>query len=563
MTRTILLTGLTLLAWTAPTAAQARPADLLLVNGRVYTPSGWREAVAVRNGTIVAVGSTAVVSRLGAAGTRRVDLGGKTVLPGLFDMHVHPMMAGNGAEGICRIAQGVTAEDLLRVVAGCVASVGPGNWVTGGQWQAVSMGTTPITRQTLDAISPGNPVMLFDISGHSIWVNSRALERAGIRHDTPNPEGGIIERTPDGEPTGVLRETATALVMQQVPPPSAEANVAALKSGLELMLARGITGLTDAMVLRDAVEAYGTLADRGQLLQTVRGCLAYSTAGRRIPGFEEILARRSAVSRPNFHLDCVKVFADGVPTESHTAAMLEPYADQQPNAPARGMLLIDPKEINPAVAAWDRMGLTVLFHAAGDGAVRAAIDAIAFARRANGGRGPRHQVGHSTFIARADLARARRFNLTIEFSPYLWAPSPINDDIIKAIGPERIERVWPIREGFASGALVVAGSDWAVVPDPDPWLAIETSVTRKAPGGGGAAFGPGEAITVRQAVAMITINGARQMGLDKRLGSIEVGKQADLVVIDHDPFGVPVTEIHAIKVQQTYIAGRKVFEREH
>ena len=113
------------------------------------------------------------------------------------------------------------------------------------------------------------------------------------------------------------------------------------------------------------------------------------------------------------------------------------------------------------------------------------------------------------------------------------------------------------------GSLVVAGSDWAVVPDPDPWLAIETSVTRKAPGGGGAAFGPGEAITVRQAVAMFTINAARQMGLDKRLGSIEVGKQADLVVIDHDPFGVPVTEIHAIKVQQTYIAGRKVFEREH
>ena len=237
-----------------------------------------------------------------------------------------------------------------------------------------------------------------------------------------------------------------------------------------------------------------------------------------MPDADELITNWRKYARDNFRPDCVKVFADGVPTESHTAAMLEPYADGQANAPAKGMLLIDPAVINPAVARWDRAGLTVLFHAAGDGAVRASLDAIEYARKENGANGPIHQVGHCTFIARDDLPRARALNAAFEFSPYLWSPSPINDDIIRAIGPQRIERVWPLREGLESGALVVAGSDWAVVPEPDPWLAIETSVTRRTPGGDGSTFGPHEAISVRQAVDVFTINAAKRLGVADRFG---------------------------------------------
>ena len=542
-------------------AADVPAADTILVNGRVYTPTGRQEAVALGNGRILATGSNTEIRRLASPGAQTLDLQGKTVLPGLFDMHVHPMMAGNGAEGVCRIAQGASAAQLLSVVAECVKAEGPGRWVTGAQWQAVSMGDTPITRQTLDSVSPDNPVMLFDISGHSVWANSRALQVAGITRDTSNPTGGIIERDAQGEPTGILRETARDLVLRHVPAPTPEQNVAALRSGLALLLSKGVTALTDAMVFREDLVAYDTLADKGELHQTIRTCIAYSHAGKPVAGFEELLASRQTFARAKLRPDCVKVFTDGVPTESHTAAMLEPYADDQPNAPARGMLLVDPAVLNPAVARWDKMGLTVLFHAAGDGAVRAALDAIEFARTANGMGGPRHQVGHSTFMARQDIPRARPMNATIEFSPYLWYPTPINDDIIKAIGAERIERVWPLRDGIESGALVVAGSDWAVVPDPDPWLAIETSLTRKAPGGGGGAFGPGQAITLDQAIDMFTINAARQMGVDDRLGTIEAGKQADFIVIDRDPFRMPVTDLHTIKVEQTYVGGRKVFDR--
>ena len=533
----------------------------MYVNGHVYTPSGWRDALAVRGGTIIAADSNAKIRALAAKTTHIEDLQGRTVFPGLFDMHVHPMMAGNGAEGVCRIEQGADASRLLSVVADCVKAAKAGDWITGGQWQAVSMGSTPITKETLDKVSPDNPVILFDISGHSVWVNSRALVLAGIARGTANPAGGIIERDANGEPTGVLRETATDMVRQLVPKPTAEANAAALKGSLDLLLSKGITGLTDAMVLRDDLVAYDTLADRGELHQTVQACMAYSVAGKREPEFDELIATRKSFARPNFDPACVKVFMDGVPTESHTAAMLAPYEDKQANAPERGLLLVDQTELNSAVAQWDKAGITVLYHAAGDAAVRSALDSIEFARKANGMRGPHHQVGHCTFISREDIPRARKLAAAFEFSPYLWYIQPINEDIIKAIGPSRIERVWPLREGVEAGGIVVAGSDWAVVPDPDPWLAIEMSITRKPPGGSGGSFGPGEALTLEQAVKVFTINAARRMRRDDQLGSLEAGKQADFIVIDRDPFAIPATQLHTIKVQRTYIRGKKVFER--
>ncbi len=213
------------------------------------------------------------------------------------------------------------------------------------------------------------------------------------------------------------------------------------------------------------------------------------------------------------------------------------------------------------MADWDRKGLNVLFHAAGDGAVRASLDAIAYARKQNGMKGPIHQVGHLTFIDPADMPRGKALHAAFEFSPYLWDPQPINDDITMAVGAKRIERVWPIKEGFASGALVTAGSDWPVIPDPDPWLGIETAITRQNVGGSARSFGPAEAITVDQAIRMFTINATVRMGLDKELGSIETGKRADFIVIDKNPFKIPATEIHTIKVQQTYIDGAVVFDR--
>lgn len=529
-------------------------------NGQIYTPGGWKTAIAVRDGRIVAVGSDAEV-RAAAKGAATVDLGQRTVLPGLYDMHVHPVLQAKGGEGRCRINPDQPPAQFLAAVRDCAAQQPAGAWVTGGQWQSSVLTGTPITAATLDSVTGDRPAMLFDVSGHSLWVNSKAMAIAGITKDSKNPEGGIIERDTAGNPTGILRETARDLVLRHVPPQPASETQTALKKNLDMLLGYGITGYVEAMAFKDDLETYTALYDKGLLKQHVQACIAYSHAGHVNPDLDATIAAIPTYTRDRFKPTCVKVFADGVPTESHTGAMLAPYEAGQPNAPAKGLLLFDPAEFAPHMAEWDRKGLNVLFHAAGDAAVRAALDAIAYARKTNGPNGPIHQVGHMTFVDPADMPRGKALNAAFEFSPYLWDPQPINDDITMAVGAKRIERVWPIKEGFAAGALVIAGSDWAVIPAPDPWLGIETAVTRQNVGGSARSFGAAEGITVAQAIQMFTIDGVKRMGLEKELGTLEAGKRADFIVIDKNPFRIPATDIHTIKVQQTYIDGKVVFDR--
>lgn len=554
--------ALTLAGYGAPSEARtAAPADILFLNGHIYTPAGWHAAMGVTAGRISQIGDKAQAARWRKHAKQVVDLKGKTILPGLYDMHVHPVLQAKGDEGACRIPQDANAQKLLDLVAACVKAAKPGEWVTGAQWQASLLEGTPITAATLDAVSPDNPVLLFDVSGHSVWVNSRALAAAGISESTQNPEGGIIERDASGKPTGVLRETAGRLVTSTLPPQPRELTKQNLEKNLAMLSGFGIVGFVEAMAYRDDLDVYAELSDQGILKQHVQTCIAYSEAGRANPEFEQTLAMRARYARKNVDPNCIKVFADGVPTESHTAAMLDVYKAGQPNAPERGMLLFDPQQMDKQVTSWDKQGITVMFHAAGDRAVRSALDAIEAARKANGMKGPIHHVGHSTFVDPQDLPRFKALNAAVEFSPYLWDPQPINDDITTAVGPPRIDRVWPIKEGFAANALVVAGSDWAVVPSPNPWIGIETAITRRNPGGSARSFGLVEGITLQQALTMFTINAAHQLGIDRDAGSLESGKSADFLVLDRNPFDIPVTEIHTLLPLETWIGGKQIFTR--
>ncbi|MFJ2738386.1 amidohydrolase [Streptomyces sp. NPDC087440] len=538
-------------------------ADTILTGGNVRTPTGPAEALAVRGGVIDAVGSSADILRRRGPRTRVFELAGATVLPGLHDLHVHPIYAGV-RERRCKVPQGSDLATTLCIVAEHVARAAPGGWVLGGQWDAYALGTTP-HRDQLDAIAPDHPVLLEDTSGHSSWANSAALRAAGIGPGTPDPVGGIFERDPEGRPTGVQRETAAELLAGFAPRASDEAVEEALAWALGEMLSYGITSFTEAAVgftagPRAELRAYTRLAERGGVKQRVRLCLVWSPHD---PSCEEVIARRNHYASHRLTPDCVKVFLDGVPTDSHTAAMLAPYRDtvagRDPEFSRYGMLAVAPPVLNHLVTRLDRSGITVKFHAAGDAAVRAALDAIEAARKANGPSPHMHNVGHCTFVAASDIARAARIGATFEVSPYLWRPSPICSDIAAAVGPEYVERAWPVRDLLDSGALVVAGSDWCVVPSVNPWAAIESLVTRQEPGGSADTFGASQAVPLDRAFDLFTVNAARQEGMADRVGRIEAGMLADVIAVDRDPFAIPITEVHATQVQLTFVEGELVY----
>lgn len=293
------------------------PADLILVNGHVYTPGGWATAMAVSHGTIVAIGDESSVKAHRTDKTVVLDINGKTVIPGLHDMHVHPMGAGLGARA-CNIPHGANGAATLQVIASCAKDKTVGQWITGNGYETAAFGANPPNKAMLDKIAPNNPMLFFDISGHSSWVNSATLKLAGIDRSTPNPQGGIIERDAQGEPTGLLRESASRMAWSKIPAPTPSDNQAALAWALKKLLAFGVTSFDDAGVGESTAIAYAELADKGALKQRVRGCMMSTD--------EKLIATRSLYQRERFQPTCVKIFLDGVPTDAHTAAMVEDYA---------------------------------------------------------------------------------------------------------------------------------------------------------------------------------------------------------------------------------------------
>lgn len=546
----------------AQTLAQPAPVDLVFVHGTVLTPAGSAQALAVAGDTIVAVGTDAEIEALAPASARKVDLAGRTVMPGLYDMHVHTYFAGQ-AKLSCRFAQGAGAAVIAAAVKACAAKAKPGDWIMGGSLVGAAFKPGEQNRRLLDAAAPANPVMLNDESLHSVWVNSRVLAIAGINRTTKAPAGGVIDRDAKGEPTGVLREVIARDIERFIPKASAETQLAAIKVATDEMLSYGIVGFTDAAVRREMIEGLSGYARSGGLKHYARGCIVWGPNSGDSEGF---IPQRQAWSTGRLKLDCVKMFLDGVPLEGRTAVMLAPYEhrggphDDQGPGDGRGLKLIPEETLFPAVTAFDRQGIQVKFHAAGDGSVHEAVEAIAAARKANGDTGPHHEIGHNTFIDAADVPRGRELHFTWELSPYIWWPTPITSvDIAKAVGSERMKRLWPARDVVESGANVVVGSDWPVVPSVNPWIAFETLVTRQVPGATGEPTNAGQRISREQALALLTRNGAAEMGRLDRGGTLEPGKLADLIIVDRNPMTVPVGDIHATKVLATYIAGEKVF----
>jgi len=543
---------------TEASAIRSAPADLVFQNGSIYTVDGarsWARAVAVRAGRIVFVGSDEGTAELIGPSTQVVDLDDRLMLPGFQDVHIHPI--GGGIEAAACDLNGLTTlEEYLEAIRTYAAENPDEEWILGGGWSMSVFGPgANASRKLIDEIVPDRPVFLSSADGHSAWVNSRALEVAGITAETPDPADGIIDREPGGrEPMGSLQEGAIYLVRAHAPPVNLEARMAGLQYSIEMLNNYGITSIQDANVDEEDLKAYRALDDRGELSLRVIGSQWWD----RERGTEQIgqfRTLREQYTKGRVRATTVKIMQDGV-MENFTAAMLEPYDGK---GDTRGIPMVEPEALKTAVTALDAEGFQVHFHAIGDAAIRQSLDAVAAALRENGNLGHRHHISHLELIDPADVPRFRELDVVANFQP-LWAfaDSYITDLTVPFIGPERARWLYPIASVHRSGGMIAFGSDWSV-STANPFHEIEVAVTRMGPSGETTEpFLPEERIDLPLALAAFTINAAYVNTSDHDTGSVEVGKYADLIVLDRNLFDIRPEEISDTGVLMTMIEGQVV-----
>jgi len=559
------------LAWLAVLGGQAAQAaapeskaavatsELVFKSGAVYTVDGarsWAQAVAVSAGRIVYVGTDQGAGAYIGPATRVIDLKGRMVLPAFQDVHIHPISAGLQARS-CDLSGLTTAAEYTAAIQ-IYARAHPGSgWITGGGWLMSAFGPGgQARRQLIDAVVPDRPVLLSSSDGHTHWANTKALELAGITHDTPDPRDGRIDRDPrTGEAIGSLQEGAGERVAAQVPPPTAAEREAALAYALKLLNGYGITAMQDAAVSEDDLKTYRALERRNELTMRVVAAIWWER-NQGLEQIDRIERLRSEYASSLVDPGTVKIMQDGV-LENYTGVLLQPYLKKPGNV--RGIPMVEPTLLKQVVTRLDAAGYQVHFHAIGDGAVRQALDAIEAARRSNGDLGHRDHISHLELVDPADVPRFRELGVIANFQP-LWAFADeyITKLTIPFLGPDRSARLYPIGTLYRSGAVVAFGSDWSV-SSANPLEEIQVAVTRMGPAGETRTpFLPGERINLPEALAAFTINAAYTNRLEKTTGSIEVGKDADLIVLDHNLFAVPAAAIDKSRVLVTLFEGRPV-----
>ncbi len=512
--------------------------------------------VLVDDGRIVAVEAPGVLSRDGA---EVVDAAGGLVAPGFTDAHVHAVQGG--LERLrCDLTDGTTKDDYLRLVRAYADAHPDAPWILGGGWaMAAFPGGTP-TAADLDAVVPDRPVFLPNRDHHGAWVNTRALELAGIGRDTPDPADGRFERDADGRPTGTLHEGAMAAVARLVPPTTEAEYYAGLLEGQRYLHAFGVTGWQDAIVgtyagMDDPGPTYLRAAREGDLTAHVVGALWWDRerGDEQVP---ELVERRAAYTHGRFRATSVKIMQDGV-AENFTAAMGAPYLDRCGHATSHaGHSFVPADALVRHVRRLDAEGFQVHVHAIGDRGVREALDAFE-------GTDPvrRHHVAHLQVVHPDDRARFAALGVAANLQ-MLWAclDDQMAELTLPFLGPERAAWQYPFGDLHRHGARLVAGSDWPV-STPNPLEAVHVAVTRTAHGETGPAgtepFLPEQALTLETALAAYT-SGSAWINHRDDAGAVRPGATADLVVLDADPFALAPDEVGGVTVRSTWVAGRAV-----
>ncbi len=543
------------------------PADLVLTNGVIYTVDKKRttaSAMAVKDGVIVYIGNDDGVSPYLDDHTRHIDLQGKLVLPGFIDSHNHAVdgtfelfeVVLHGLQSVDEYQQAVTKFRLAHPEC---------KGILGGGWMNPLFPSEGPSKEILDELAPDIPVVLASEDYHSVWVNSKALEMAGITRETPNPVGGIIEKDSQGNPNGTLRETAADLVENLIPPYTVEQLVEGLKYFQHMAHSYGITTvhIPGIKVKSPQLQALRNLQNAGEMTVRFRGALNVDPSDDPAIVEQFVQTRKQDTGGP-FEITAAKIFMDGV-VEGSTAYMEEPYL-HKPDS--RGEPVWDAQKYNLMCAALEKAGFQIHVHSIGDAATRETLDGFAYARRQNGADDRRHLVTHLQFVNPADIQRFADLGVVAVVQPFWFLIDIHYKQAVEYLGQTRADRQYPMKTFFDNHVVVASASDYNVTVPPDPLVAIETGITRKWNNSitgiatdTGAILNPVERVSLDDMIATYTINGAYANFLEEVTGSLEMEKKADFIVLDKNLFDIPAEEIHTARVMMTFFEGKKVYFR--
>jgi len=535
-------------------------ANLVIKNASVYTVDkerSWAQAVAIADDKIVFVGSDTDVEPYIGSDTVVIDIDGKMVLPGFVDAHAHPSHAMDFVGNISLYSLN-SLQEYEAAIAEFVETHADREFFRGSGWADTLFPNLGPSKKILDALIPDRPVALISYDGHSMWVNSVTLERAGITKETPDPEGGRIERDPEtGEPSGVLRETAFKLIDNVIPDYSLEERKNGLLAYQDMAVSAGITLSHDAMLDSGCIAAFNSLADEGKLKMRFRGSITMDPDEEIEPQIEAVLKERSKNTHPYFQTNAAKIFVDGV-LEGGTAYMLEPYA-HKPDY--RGEPIWDPEILNYTSIALDKEKLQIHVHVIGDAAARITLDAFEQAQEMNGKRDSRHLVTHLQFVEPEDIQRFKQLDVVGLPQPFWFKVDEYYEELaLPYVGKEKADIQYPMQSFINAGVVMASASDFPVTIPFDPLIAIQTGMTRSSVDGKYTeVLWPEERASLDDMIESFTYNGAYANFLENETGSIEIGKQADLIVLDQNLFEIPVNEISKTKIIMTLVDGKEEY----
>jgi predicted amidohydrolase YtcJ len=593
-----LLRALFLAAWLVPTvfvlaaagsSPNAGPADRVYRNGIIFTSdagNGTAEALAIRDGRIIYVGSNQGLTSFVGAATVSIDLKGRFLMPGLVDGHMHPLEAGTQLLKCSLNYESLTVAELQRRVQACLdhdASKDPDAWLEVVSWFQESMRPAGVrtSRATLDVLKTTRPIILRSSFGHTVLANTRALALAKITASTPDPIGGKIWHEANGEPSGLLEDAAYEVFSGLLPKPTAEQNVAGAMAALKAMSRQGITTFLDADAPAESMAAFASVRRSGGL--TARAHFAPEIAPTeaddplgavaRVVEFAKQYDEGGIQRAPRITVRNAKLFLDGViAAPAFTGALSEPYLINAGTAanphwvpgPSRGPAVYFPAQPLAAILiALGRAGIDPHMHADGDGAVHAGLDGIEALRKALPAADIRPAIAHDEIVEPADFPRYKLLG-TIPVLSFQWE-KPAGDTVgLKDyFGPARMKIVEPAGFLAAAGARIAFGSDWPV-DRLDEWFALKVGVTRTnspdAPPEYRGRLGDDPGLSREAVLRAITIDAAYELHQDEATGSFEVGKFADLIVLDRNPLQIPAEDIANIQVLETVVGGNVVYD---